>query len=111
MSANRVTSAGITAKIVEEQYAVWPGTTKTICVLHLENGFTVTGEASCVDPANFDADLGRELAYKDAFSKIWPFEGYLLAETMFREKAAAVAAAYIGAIDRYLIGGSYGGTA
>ena len=86
MTDNRVTNEGILAKIVNEQYAVWPGTTVTVCRLTLENGFSVSGESACVDPNNFDESIGRELAYKAAVAKIWPLEGYLLAEELFQEE-------------------------
>jgi hypothetical protein len=29
--------------------------------------------------------IGRELAYKDAYSQLWALEGYLLAEKKWRE--------------------------
>lgn len=50
----------------------------TICVLTLVNGFTVTGESACVDPANYDRELGESIARKNAVEKIWMLEGYLL---------------------------------
>lgn len=56
--------------------------TMTICILTMRNGIKVVGTAACVDPANYDSDLGRQLAFKDAVSQIWPMEGYLLAEQM-----------------------------
>jgi len=42
----------------------------TFCVLVLRNGFTVTGESACTSPENFDADLGRKIARKNAVSKV-----------------------------------------
>ncbi len=54
----------------------------TFCVLVLRNGFTVTGKSACVSPENFDANIGRKVAFEDAFSQIWPLEGYLLKEKL-----------------------------
>ncbi|CAB4161043.1 Phage protein (N4 Gp49/phage Sf6 gene 66) family [uncultured Caudovirales phage] len=51
----------------------------TICVLTLRNGFTVTGESACVTPANFDAEIGRQIARRNAVEKVWPLLGFLLA--------------------------------
>lgn len=64
----------------------------TFCVLELKNGFTVTGESACADPANFDADLGRRLARKQAEGKIWPLMGYELRSQLAsqRENLAAL---------------------
>ena len=50
----------------------------TFCVLVLKNGFTVTGESACASPENFDAELGRRIARRNAESKIWPLMGYEL---------------------------------
>jgi len=50
----------------------------TFCVLVLRNGFTVTGESACASPENFNAELGRKIARKNAVEKIWPLMGYEL---------------------------------
>lgn len=50
--------------------------TLTFCVLVLKNGFTVTGESACASPENFDAELGRKIARRNAEAKIWPLLGY-----------------------------------
>jgi hypothetical protein len=50
--------------------------TVTICHLTLCSGFSVRGESACMNPADFDADIGRQLSYKDAFNKLWQLEGY-----------------------------------
>lgn len=60
----------------------------TICVLTLANGFTVTGESACASPENFDAELGRKIAYRNARDKIWALEGYQL-RTRLAEAAKA----------------------
>lgn len=54
----------------------------TFCVLVLKNGFTVTGESACASPENFDAELGRKIARRNAVDKIWPLEGYLLKQRL-----------------------------
>lgn len=50
----------------------------TFCVLHLKNGFTVTGESACASIENFDPDIGRKIARQNAVQKIWPLMGYEL---------------------------------
>lgn len=55
----------------------------TICVITLQNGFNVTGESACVDPANYDQAIGQDIAYRNARNKIWLLEGYALAERLF----------------------------
>jgi hypothetical protein len=83
LNAPRLTPGVIDAAIAGEDYHVFPGTTLTVCCLTLRNGFTVTGESAAASPANFDAALGKKIAYQNARQKIWALEGYLL-----RERAA-----------------------
>lgn len=56
--------------------------TLTFCVLILKNGFTVTGESACASPENFDAEIGKKIAYDNAREKIWMLEGYLLKQRL-----------------------------
>ena len=65
----------------------------TICILTLENGFTVTGESACVSPENFDADIGKEVAYDNAREKIWQLEGYLLKQRLYEQSQPSIAEA------------------
>lgn len=85
MSAPKVTLAQIKAKIVAVDFLLMPDKRTTICHITLQNGYTVRGESSCVSKENFDAALGQELAQADAIDKIWPLEGYLLAEKLYQE--------------------------
>lgn len=73
---------------VAVQYHVFPGSNTTVCLLTLKNGYTVTGEASCVDPANFDEEIGREVAFKNARSKLWPLLGFALQERLVADSNA-----------------------
>lgn len=49
-----------------------------IVVLLLPNGFTLVGESACVDPSNYDEEIGYEIAMKDIEKQLWMLEGYLL---------------------------------
>lgn len=80
IAASKVTSEGIEAKIFSVEYMVMPNSTVTVCNITMNSGFSVRGESACVDPRNFDKATGQNLAYMDAFSKLWQLEGYLLAE-------------------------------
>ena len=86
-----VTLDGIKAKIKNEMYLVLPDGKSTLCVLTLENGYTIKGISACVDAANFDMNIGRKIAFEDAIRQIWPLEGYLLAEKLHWERAVPVA--------------------
>lgn len=105
LTAPRVTPGDIEAAIASEHYFTaldgvinslgnrLPGQDNTalslltFCVLVLRNGFTVTGESACASPENFDAEIGRKIARRNAEAKIWPLMGYAL-----RDKLALQAA-------------------
>lgn len=106
LTAPRVTPADIEAEVIAETYFtaaegglgaykmhddVYQGTGKihhdalgllTFCVLVLRNGFTVTGESACASPENFDAELGRKIARRNAEAKIWPLLGFRLRDQL-----------------------------
>ena len=86
LTAPAVTLELVRSKVKEARYHHFEGTTVTLCLLILENGFTVVGESACASAANFVPEMGRDLAYKDAFEKIWKLEGYLLRERLFTEE-------------------------
>lgn len=72
----KIAKEELEALIKTEFYIVVPESTMTLCVLELANGFRVTGESACLNPADFDAELGRKYAYEDAFNQLWKLEGY-----------------------------------
>lgn len=80
---DRVTGDDIAARIASVEY-IRIGKTTTICFITLDNGFSVIGESACVEPANFNQETGRVIAYGKAFEKLWPLFGFLLAEKRHR---------------------------
>lgn len=76
MTQNKLTSETIASLIASEDYLTFK--TLTVCVLTLTNGTMVTGESNVIDPANYNAEIGRSMSYRDAFSKIWQLEGYAM---------------------------------
>lgn len=54
----------------------------TICILVMENGFTVIGKTAPASPENFNEDLGRQFSREDAIRQIWPLEGYALRDRL-----------------------------
>jgi hypothetical protein len=85
LTAPRLTPDDIDAAIAHAQYHVFSDSCLTVCCLTLTNGFTVTGESACVSPANFNAELGRKIAWDTARNKIWPLEGYLLKQRLYEQ--------------------------
>ncbi|WP_169513646.1 Gp49 family protein [Fodinicurvata sediminis] len=81
-----VTAEAMAKRVRDAQYTVLPNSTVTICNITLDNGYSVRGESACVDPANYDADIGRKIAHDDAFRKLWPLFGFLLAEQRYQAR-------------------------
>lgn len=93
LTAPRITKEDLSALIVGDQYIQPEGTTLTICVLTLQNGFTVTGESASASPENFDPEIGKKAAFQNAYGKIWQLAGYELRHRMANTPAADVSAA------------------
>jgi hypothetical protein len=73
----KCTEEQILATIAEElDYKL--GVKTTCVVLRLKNGFEVVGTSACVDPAEYDHDVGKQMARRRALDKVWELEGYLL---------------------------------
>jgi len=78
----------ITPKHIEELIAASTvhdskmGAKTTVVVLILPNGFEVVESSGCVDPANYDHDLGVATCMKRIRDKLWMLEGYLLQHTL-----------------------------
>ena len=68
----------IDAVIVDKTFTVLPSGKVMVCEVTLVNGFTVRGEASVISKANFRQEIGEEISFINARSKIWELEGYLL---------------------------------
>lgn len=78
MAIKKITKEHVDNSIKKVEFHQFPGTTVTVCLLTLWNGFNVIGESACVDPDNFDKQIGEDLAKSNAVSKVWALEGYLL---------------------------------
>ncbi len=74
---NTVTIGKIENIILKEDY-MKVGLKTVISVLTLKNGFEIIGASACVDPNNFDFEIGKKYAREKAIDQIWMLEGYLL---------------------------------
>lgn len=90
LTAPRLSPKLIDEKIIKADYYVFPGTTTTVCLLTLQNGYTTIGDSACASPENFDPEIGKKLAHENARQKIWSLEGYLLKERLYEEHCAMV---------------------
>lgn len=56
--------------------------------VQLPNGFVLTESSACVDPANFSAEIGRQIVDERIKNKLWELEGYRLQCEVSERKAA-----------------------
>ena len=82
MSKNKLTEADIRNVIVREEY-VKMGSKTVVGCFTLANGFEIVTNSACVDPANFDMELGKKYCKQHAENKIWELEGYRLQQRRF----------------------------
>ena len=87
LNAPRLNPKMIDDAILIVDYHVFAGSTLTVCAMTLRNGYVVTGESAAASPANFNAELGRKIAYDNARNKIWALEGYLLRQRLSEQSA------------------------
>lgn len=59
-----------------------PLTLLSICILVMQNGFVVIGKSAPASAANFNAELGKRLAYEDCIRQLWPLMGYALRDRL-----------------------------
>lgn len=84
LAAPRVTSQEVDDQVMRAEFHRFEGTTTTVCLMTLRNGFTVVGQSACASPENFDAKIGQGLAYTDARNQVWNLQGYLLKDRLFQ---------------------------
>jgi hypothetical protein len=58
----------------------------SMCILVMRNGFTIIGKSAPASPENFNAELGKKLAYEDAVRQLWPLMGFALRDRLSAEK-------------------------
>lgn len=62
----------------------------TICTITLKNGFQLVGTSACVSKDNYDVQIGRNIAYENAFAKLWELEGYALKQRIYESQSIDV---------------------
>ena len=72
---NKISNDFLNSQIADVKFHRIDDTTITIAIITLRSGFTVIGESACVDPSNFDAEIGNKIAYDNAFEKLWQLFG------------------------------------
>ena len=59
---------------------------RIMCSAYLDGFSIADGFGACVDPKNFDEEIGKKIAYKNckllAYDKLWELEGYRLSRSL-----------------------------
>lgn len=78
--SNSVTAHQVATILAKSEFEVFHAVFGKQCIVvaKLPNGFTVLGESACVDPENYDEQIGFDLAMERIKSKVWELEGYKL---------------------------------
>jgi hypothetical protein len=59
------------------EYMKW-GEKTTIANATLANGFVITEASSCVDPVNYNQDIGESICRERIYNEVWKMLGFLL---------------------------------
>jgi len=85
MSNVKVTEQQIQNLLSKSEYktfhAVFGKLTITVC--KLPNGYTLVGSSGCVDPENYDSELGEQICKQQIEDQLWKMEGYSLQSRVF----------------------------
>lgn len=83
--ANKIHPEAIQAMLAACKFEVDQAEGRTVTHVHVydpEGYYLASGFSACVDPANFDAQIGQDYALKQALGnaegKLWQLEGYHL---------------------------------
>ena len=57
----------------------------TYVTVRMKNGFTLRESTTCVDPANYDEEIGKQICLEKIEDKIWFLLGYALQDKMHKE--------------------------
>lgn len=54
----------------------------TVVQIRMKNGFVLTDSTTCVDPANYSEEIGKEILLKRMENEVWKLLGFELASKL-----------------------------
>jgi len=78
---------GLLKHIVKESYRK-DGEKTTVALITLQNGFEIVGTSGCVNPADFDFEIGKHYALVDALTKLGGYVGFYMQEIKYQSEVA-----------------------
>ena len=85
MNMNKITEEFLHSEIVSVEYTRLQGTI-THCAIKVKNDFIFTGESACVDPEIFNEEIGKKVAYENAYEKMYVPYGFWLKQKIYDDK-------------------------
>lgn len=83
-SAPRVTPAALDS-MIKDTALIKIDDVGMLCVLTLHNGLKIVGKnLGPVCPENYNEEMAKQLAHRDAREQLWPLAGFMLAEDIHR---------------------------
>lgn len=84
MNKNTVTSELVAANMQDVFVTTIKAFDKpvTYVEVRMQNGFTIRETTTCVDPANYDENVGKEICLKRIEDKVWFLLGYALQDKL-----------------------------
>jgi hypothetical protein len=58
----------------------------TLVTVRMKNGFILQESTTCVDPAGYSEEIGKEICLEKIEDKIWYLLGYSLQEKLYNER-------------------------
>lgn len=68
----------------------------TVCMLTLKNGFEIVGTSACINPEEYDYNLGHKYALVDALNKLDELSGFWHQDRRARKESSEVPASAAG---------------
>ena len=58
----------------------------TYVTIRMKNGFTLRESTTCVDPENYNEEIGKEICLKRLENQVWFLLGYQLQEELYKQQ-------------------------
>lgn len=97
----KVTTAYIESRINSIEYIYLDQSRVTVCVIQMDNEFSVCGESACIDPTYYDQKIQEKQAHASAFSKLWQLCGFSMVDKNIAKVCHEANKAYCEALGDY----------
>lgn len=65
-------------ELIEKHEFLKVGKKTTVCLMTLKNGFEILTSSSCVNPDDYDQEVGEKISYRKALDRLSDVQWYFL---------------------------------